>query len=202
LLGVAVGYGAEYVLDGAVDQTQQDGYFEAATGFARMAALVLIPFFGFRLIAVPVIGFFADEVVAAVEAKHYPNEAARAVKTGFGVSMRLGVMSAVRLVLFNLLALPLYIILIFTAIGPLILFLLVNALLLGRDMGDMVAVRHLSPAACREWRATTRWPRMLLGLIVTGLFMVPVANIVAPIIGAAMATHMFHGARYRGLLGV
>jgi CysZ protein len=191
-LGWAVGYAAQWYLDRQVDVTAQDSYYQALTGVARALALILAVFVGFRLVAVPVIGFFADEVVAAVEAKHYPSRAVGARRVGFGLSLRLGLMSALRLVLFNLLALPLYIVLIFTAVGPIILFLIVNALLLGRDLGEMVAVRHLDGAAVRDWLRTSRGPRLVLGGIATGLFMVPVANIVAPIIGAAMATHLFH----------
>ena len=35
----------------------------------------------------------------------------------------------------------------------------------------------------------------VLGLAVAGLFVVPLANLFAPILGAAMATHLFHGGR-------
>ena len=42
------------------------------------------------------------------------------------------------------------------------------------------------------WRATTRWPRFILGLAVAVLFVVPILNLLAPILGAAMATHLFH----------
>merc|ERR1712039_583772 len=44
-------------------------------GWAGLAAAVLVPlamWFTFRVVAVAVLQFFADEVVAAVEARHYP----------------------------------------------------------------------------------------------------------------------------------
>lgn len=83
----------------------------------------------------------------------------------------------------------------FTAIGPAIAFFLVNGWLLGRDLGDMVASRHIDDATMRGWRKATRGQRFVLGLAVAGLFVVPLANLFAPILGAAMATHLFHGGR-------
>jgi CysZ protein len=201
LLGLGAGYGGQWYFDQQVDADLHDSYYTVLTGIARTLVVLLTIFFGFRLIAIPVIGFFADQVVAAVEARHFPAQAITARPVGFGLSLRLGLMSALRLVLFNLLALPLYIILLVTAVGPIVLFVLINAILLGRDLGEMVAVRHLDTVACRDWLRTSRGPRLVLGLVVTGIFLVPVANILAPIIGAAMATHLFHDARNRRLLG-
>lgn len=79
-----------------------------------------------------------------------------------------------------------------TGIGPFILFFAVNALALGRDLGEMVAVRHLEGEALAQWLAATRLRRALLGLLATLFFMIPFANLLAPVLGAAMATHLFH----------
>ena len=111
------------------------------------------------------------------------------------VSLRMGIGSAVRFVAINLLLLPLYVVLLATGIGTAALFLAVNAWLLGRDLGDMVAARHLSPADMPAWRRATAARRFLLGLAAAGLFLVPVANFLAPVLGAAMATHLFHRSR-------
>ncbi len=178
-----------------------DSYFDwgvdaqwASGLFATLLAL-FASWLAFRAIAVPVTGFFADEVVAAVEAKHYPGEAVSARKVGMGLSLRMGLMSLLRVVGINLLMVPIYLGLLLTAVGPIIVFVIVNALLLGRDLGEMVALRHIDRSAMRQWLGNTRWDRALLGLAVTGAFMVPLLNFLAPIIGAAMATHLFHKGR-------
>ena len=160
----------------------------ALAGFLVAGAL-------FRGLAVPVLGFFGDEVVAAIEAKHYPGEAVTARSAGMGVSARLALMSLARFLLFNLLALPAYLLLFVTGIGAIILFIAVNAVLLGRDMGEMVAVRHLEGPALKQWLVNSRVERAILGVIVSGLFMIPFANLFAPVLGAAAATHLFHGRR-------
>ena len=71
-------------------------------------------------------------------------------------------------------------------IGTPIFALFVNALLLGRDLEAMVLARH--PDRPRFDRSA-RWS---LGLLSAASFMVPVANLLAPILSAAMAVHMLH----------
>lgn len=147
----------------------------------------------FRAVAILVIGVFADAVVEAVEAKHYPAAVASARAVPFHRAMTMGVRSGLRFVIVNLVLLPVYIPLLVTGIGTAVLFFAVNGWLLGRDLGDMVAARHMDAAAMRGWRTATGGRRFLLGLAVTGMFVVPILNILAPILGAAMATHLFHG---------
>lgn len=160
----------------------------AAAGLAVIVGAWLL----FRAVAIPVIGLFADAVVAAIESRHYPAAAQIARPATVALSLRLALASVARLILLNLLAVPFYAVLLFTAIGPAILFIIVNALLLGRDLGEMVAVRHLGAQARKDWLRVTRRERAIMGLIVTGIFMIPIINLIAPIVGAGMATHLFH----------
>jgi len=166
-------------------------------GIATLTALagLGLTWLFFRTVAILVMGLFADGVVIAVERRHYPRALSAARNPSMALSLRMGLASMLRAIFFNLLALPLYVLLLFTGIGTVILFALVNAILLGRDLGEMVAVRHMDPAAVRAWLEATRTPRLFLGLVVTGLFVIPLLNLLAPVIGAAMATHLYHGKR-------
>jgi uncharacterized protein involved in cysteine biosynthesis len=161
-----------------------------------VAASVIVAVLGlwllFPAVAIGVLGFFSDEIVEAVELRHYPAAAARARPATTLESLGMGAQSAGRLLAWNALALPFYIILLVTGIGPFLLFFAINALALGRDLGEMVAVRHHRGPALKAWLAATRGRRALLGLFVTWLFMIPFANLLAPALGAAMATHLFH----------
>ncbi len=162
---------------------------ELLSGLTVLFSLIVI----FRAIAIAVLNFFADEVVAAVEAKHYPLARARARRVSIATSMKLAALSVLRVVGLNLLLLPAYLFFfIILGLGG-ILFLAVNALLFGRDLGEMVAVRHHEPAELKAWLRNSRVDRALLGVTVSGLFLIPVFNIIVPLIGAAMATHLFHG---------
>ena len=186
-LGIAVWWGTRAALAAWVDSTS--GGLAAAVAIVVTAlALWLL----FRAVGIAVIGLFADEVVDAVEARHYPLARASARRVGLARAAAMGARSALRVVIVNLVMLPVYIALLVTGVGTAAAFFLVNGWLLGRDLGDMVASRHLDDAAMRGWRRATGARRFLLGLAVTGLFVVPLVNILAPVLGAAMATHLYH----------
>ena len=110
-------------------------------------------------------------------------------------SLALGLRSAARALLVNVLLMPAYVLLLVTGFGTPLLFYAANGWLLGADLGEMVAARHLTNAQMKTWARDTRWTRWDLGVGVAALLSVPLVNLVAPVLGAAMATHMFHGRR-------
>ena len=173
-----------------------DGRCEIDRSLGTVAAILLGiagVWFLFPAVAMGVIGFFSDEIVDAVEARHYPASLSRQLPLARSMSM--SVRSFGRLLLWNLLALPFYVVLLVTGVGPFLLFSAVNALALGRDLGEMVAARHLEGEALSAWLAATRGRRALLGLATAWLFLIPFANLLAPLLGAAAATHLFHGGK-------
>jgi len=155
-------------------------------GVLIVLAIVAGSWLLFRAVAIVVVGLFADGIVADVEGRHYPAAAARAVDVGWRQNIALALASLVRLIGGNLLALPIYLVLLVTGIGTPIFALLVNALLLGRDLEAMVLARH--PDRPRLDRPA-RWS---IGLLSAASFVVPIANLLAPILSAAMAVHMLH----------
>jgi uncharacterized protein involved in cysteine biosynthesis len=156
---------------------------------------LLALWFLFPAVAIGVIGLFSDIVVSAVERRHYPESARAARAPGWGRSARMGLASGLRLLGYNLLALPFYILLIVTGVGPFLLALAVNGVALGRDLWEIVAARHLASVAIKPELAETRMKRLGLGLVVAALFVVPGVNLLAPIIGAGAATHLYHRRR-------
>lgn len=187
IAGAGVWWGTEALLDQWLGASA-GGVATLIALFVTVMALWLL----FRAVAIGVVGIFADDVVEAVEAKHYPAALKTAKPVSLGKAAAMGLRSGGRVVIVNLLLLPVYITLLVTGVGTAILFIVVNGWLLGRDLGDMVAVRHMDAAAMRGWRKATGVARFVLGLAVAVLFVVPVANILAPVLGAAMATHLFH----------
>jgi len=165
----------------------------AAVAGAVMAILGVVLLF--RAVAMAVVGLFADDIVAAVERRHYPSAASTRRNLPFREELSTAVRSAGRALLANAVALPFYLILLATGIGAPLLFVAVNALLLARDLGEMVGARHLDAPALHHWLAASRRPRTATGLVVAILFVVPGVNLIAPVLGAAIATHRFHGAR-------
>jgi len=165
-----------------------------AAGVALIAT-ALAAWVLFGAVVIGVMSLFANEVIRAVEIKHYPQALADAHNVGMVQASAMGLASSLRLLLLNVVLSPLYLILLVTGVGPAILFVIANGWLLGRDLGDMVAARHMSWSAMRGWRRTSRGWRFVLGVAAATLIVVPLVNLLVPVLGAAMATHLFHRGR-------
>jgi len=163
-------------------------------GFAIYPAYFLVGWFLFPAIATMFMGIFLDDIVDAVEAKHYEGyEAPRRLSAyeSFMAAVRMGLM----VIFYNLLALPLYVILLFTAVGPFILYVVLNGFLLGREYFELVALRHFSAPEAKRLRRAMRDRAFLGGVVITLLYIVPIVNLAAPLLGAAMMVHIFHRGR-------
>ncbi|WP_082836131.1 EI24 domain-containing protein [Croceicoccus bisphenolivorans] len=188
VLSLGWGIGAVFGLD----------YDQQVPG-AGAAMIVVLGFVGiiaawlaWRIVAIAVLQFYADDVVSLVEAAHYPSLAPRDLP--MAEQARIAVRGAIRALVANLIALPFALALLFTAIGPALVFAVVNGILLGRELQDMVWVRHQRDGAAAPLGFASRF---LLGLSVAGLLAVPILNLLAPFLGAAAATHLVHRAALR-----
>lgn len=134
------------------------------------------------------VGLFLDEIAEAVEARHYPDLPAAAGQgflEGLGSAIRFtGVVVGV-----NILALLIYLI-----SGPLapFVFIAVNGLLLGREYFEMVAARRLSASDAATLRKANFWRTWLAGIAMATALVVPIMNLIVPVLGVATITHQFH----------
>ncbi len=196
LLFGALGWGCEAALSHLDTSGWPDWLADAWHGGGPVfGALLILPLLLplFAAFATGIAELWLDDIVGAVEAKYYPASAAKAA--GWATSLRLGLGATLRLLLWNIVALPFYVALLFTGVGTLALFIVVNGWLLGRSYLEMVAARHLPAAAIAPWIAAHRSARWQTGLLTAALFAVPVVNLAAPLIGSGIATHMFHRLR-------
>lgn len=187
-----LGWGLSFGFEAALEWAGLEEGSDAGTLLAVLATLIGA-WLLFRFVALFVLQFFAEEVVRAVEARHYPAAATAARSLAFHEEMRNGVRSTLRALLVNLVALPFAILLLVTGIGTALLFWAVNAFLLGRELQDMVWLRHRRDTA--EIAPLGQGRRFLLGGAVAALLMVPFLNLLAPVLGAASATHLVHRRR-------
>jgi len=175
------------------------GYGELG-GLIGLVLAILGGWLLFRVVALAVLQFFADDVVLAVEARHYPHAAASARKLSFAEDARNAAGGLARAVVANLVALPFALLLLVTGVGTALLFWAVNAWLLGRELQDMAWLRHRPPSASSGLDAAPplgALTRFGLGGIVAALLLVPFANLLAPVLGAAAATHLIHSRKPR-----
>jgi uncharacterized protein involved in cysteine biosynthesis len=196
LIFVGLGVILTWALDGADpcawwgDGGCELGLAASSLGAVLLAAMGL--WLLFPAVAIGVISTYMDRIIALVEARHYPAAAARARPIGWGAGAALGLRSTLRLLAYNIVALPLYLILLVTGVGTIVAFVIVNGLAFGRDLGEMVAARHGDGSARKEWLRSSRSARAAIGMIVTAIFMVPFVNLLAPILGATMIAHHYH----------
>ena len=194
VLVAGIAWGGWYLLDWALDWAGFDESLFAGAGSLREAASLVLTLVGlwlvWRIVAMAVIGFFADEVLQAVEARHYPHAAAKARDLPLGEQFSASFRAALRALVVNLIALPFALALLVTGVGTAAVFFLVNTALVGRELEDMVWLRHRRDAA--DPAPVGRGERWMLGAAVTAMLSLPFVNLVAPILGAAAATHLIH----------
>ena len=138
-----------------------------------------------------VLGFFLDRIAGTVEGLDYPERGpARRAPIGETIVATLRLMSLTILV--NLLALPVYV------LAPGInffVFLGLNGYLFGREYFEVVALRRLDLTATRAVRQRFAGRLFAGGVVIAGLFALPLVNLVAPVIATAFMVHLFEGLR-------
>ncbi len=157
------------------------------SGGAIIATFLLSAFLMFPVASI-VIGFFIEDIADAVEAKHYPTlppaENPPLSDIIVDAAKFLGIMLVA-----NLLALIIY--LASTLLAP-VVFWVVNGFLLGREYFQMVAARRLGMAAATKLRKKHFMEIWLAGFLMAIPLSIPLINLVVPILGVAVFTHLFH----------
>jgi CysZ protein len=134
-----------------------------------------------------VMGFFLERVAVAVEALDYP-DAGPARPQPWGEIIAVTLRLSVATIVLNLLALPLY--LLVPGIN-LVLFLALNGYVFGRGYFEVVALRRLDAAAAKTLRHRFAGRIFLAGVVIAGMFALPLVNLVAPVIATAFMVHVF-----------
>jgi uncharacterized protein involved in cysteine biosynthesis len=161
------------------------GWLEGLAQFGGVLAAMFIAWFIFPSAAAAIAGIFADEVIDAVEAKHYPG-----LPPAHPVPVLSAVLDGLKLAAIslavNVLALPLLV------IPPVyILFTwVVNGWLLGREYFEMVAFRRMDRATAHELRGRHNRTFTIAGVMIAVCLTIPFVNLVAPVLGAAFMVHV------------
>ena len=149
------------------------------------AAGVFLGWWLFLPIALGIASLFTDTIAGAVERRHYPGLAAPSGASALA-QMGHGIWFGCKLLLLQILLLPLFFIPIFGAL----LALLIAAHGLGAGLLREVALRRMNVAHSRIAWQRLRWQGWMLGLALALMAMVPVLNLLVPIIGIAAAAHL------------
>ncbi|MGL4311397.1 MAG: EI24 domain-containing protein [Paracoccaceae bacterium] len=164
------------------------GGVETVVGIGTLALVTLLSVFLMVPVAALFCGFLLEDVVTAVERRHYPTlSGADAVPLTDSLKDAvnfLGVMVGM-----NLLAL-----LVYPFVIPLAPFLFwgLNGWLLGREYFTLVAMRRLGRDGARALRRANGGTIWLAGAMMAAPLSLPFVNLLVPVIGAATFTHLFH----------
>lgn len=180
---LAAGIGAAFDRLTLADWGWLDGAIDLLASLGGVVLAILL----FPATAVAVSGLLLDQVAAAVERRHYPALGpARSQSTLAALAQ--GLRFFVVYLLANLFALGA------TLVLPginLLVWLLVNGYLLGREYFELVAARRLDDRAMRDL-FRQRWGSVVVaGMVIAVLFTIPLVNLLAPVLAAAFMVHRF-----------
>ncbi len=157
------------------------------SGFSILAAIGLV--IGLAFLVAPVTallaGLFLDDIAEVVERVHYPHEPeGRALPLGRSLVTTLKFLGLVLLV--NAIALPLVL---FVGFGILI-FLVANAYLLGREYFQLAALRFHDAPTASALQARHSGQIFAAGLVIAGFLAVPLLNLAGPLFATSFMVHM------------
>lgn len=169
------------------------GWLDTLIGWLLGIGSVVLALLLFPAVVVIVMSLFLDEVAAAVEARHYP-DLPKAAGQGTVAGIWTGIKFAGLLIGVNILLLIVYLIMLATVVlSPLIpvVFYLVNGWLAGREYFETVAFRRLDEPQARELRRPFTPQLTLAGAAIAFLAVIPVVNLIAPVLATAVMVHLF-----------
>lgn len=172
----------EWWLIGKVELPTQGIQTLAAGAVLIASSFLMIP------VAAMFVGLFLDQIADAVEAKHYPDlpEPKRS-----GVIEDLGNSVRFLLTLIGLNLIAMIFALIFFPLAAFIFWGL-NGYLLGREYFELVAARHLPAMEAAKLRKQNFWRTWLAGILMVFPLVIPIMNLIVPVLGVATITHQFH----------
>lgn len=161
---------------------------DIGTGIALVLIALTVPLLFFPALTTAVMGPMLDGAADAVEARHYPHlPPARPLPAAEMLAATLRFLLTMLAV--NLLALPVYAVLLLTGL-TFILVTVVNGYLLGREYFELVVLRRLDAGPARLLLRNNLGRVWLAGAVVSFLFSVPGLNLAAPVLGTAFMVHV------------
>ena len=162
----------------------------AVGSVAFIVVMVIVTFLLFPAIITIIVGFFLEDVIQAVEARHYPGQTAprrQPVSEVLGITTKFALLVAG----LNILFLPIYLLLFLVPPLNIILYYIMNGYLLSREYYELVALRRLKPQQVRQLRRRHRGRILLAGLILVFFMTIPIINLITPVLAAAFMAHIY-----------
>lgn len=168
-----------------------DQAIDWAAGISLPFVAIIAIWWVFPALMAAILSIFVDEVVEIEERRVWPGRiGGRRVSLLGELGRALWV--GIKMIAVHLMLVPFYILLLFTAVGPVVLYLAVNGWFLGAEFFALVALRHDPPQRAAELLRRWRPQIWAAGLVMAAVALVPVVNLVSAVFAAALATHLYH----------
>ena len=170
------------------------GFLDTFLPWIGGALTVLIGFVFFPSTIMVIGGLFSDEIIAIIEEKHYPKNIGTN-RVPLLISIRTGLTLIIIATIINICLLPFY------ALGMLlpglsfVIFYLGNGYLIGRELFENVAQRHLPVNEAQKLRKRYFLKILLGGGLITFVATIPLINLATPLLGAVFMVHLYHKVR-------
>ncbi|HEV7370128.1 EI24 domain-containing protein [Arenibaculum sp.] len=164
------------------------GWLDAIVDVLGGLAALFLAYLMFPAIVIAVSGLLLDEVVDAVERRHYPR-LPPAESLGLARSIGLSLRFLATVVGLNLLALPVYL---FVPALNLVVFYLLNGYLLGREYFELVSFRRMPRQDATVLRRRHGVRLFWAGLAIAFLSTIPIVNLLVPVVASAFMAHVFY----------
>ena len=167
------------------------GFLDTFLPWIGGALIVVIGFVFFPSTIMVIGGLFSDEIISTIEERHYPKNIG-SNHVSLLISIRTGLTVIIIATIINICLLPFY------ALGMLlpglsfVIFYLGNGYLIGRELFETVAQRHLPVNEARQLRKRYFLKVLLGGGLITFVATIPFINLATPLFGIGFMVHLYH----------
>ena len=155
-------------------------------------ASLLLSWISFPALATAMMILFADRFIDLAERLYYPQLESPRV-ADFGSVLMNALSFFITLVGLHIVLFPLYMVMMVFFGSGVLLYLLLNGWLIGREYYEMVAARRLERETMREERRNNRGLILIFGLLFAFMMGLPLIGFLIPVLALLVMTHLFHG---------
>jgi CysZ protein len=153
-----------------------------------LVSLILVP------VGTVISGLFAENIFFAVKDLNKYNWKYQLKDNSFIISLKYAIFSALRSMVINILILPLYLII---PVANIFIFIFVNAFLVGREYcGNFLVhflIQFFEKSEVKKNFMLLDGKIYVIGLFIVFLYTIPILNLIAPIIGNILTSHLILG---------
>ncbi len=161
-----------------------NSWLQLLASYTSGALMLVLGWFLFPITMTAIACLFLEPLANRIEQQHYP-ELPAAKAADWADALILSMRTLWRAALYNLIALPFYLI----PVVNIVVYVVVNAKLLAQEYYYALALRHLPLAEADALYSQERWGLFKTGGQLAVFFLIPGLNLLAPILATGVMLH-------------